>query len=111
MKKHLSRRDFLKLAGVLPLSVAAPGLLEMASRAQPLQSTQQNVIVVVYDAFSAYHLSFLGYGRETTPHLAKFAKRAVIYRQHHAGGNFTTPGIGLLTISITLFTKQNKGAP
>ena len=73
MKKHLSRQDFLKLAGVLPLSVAAPGLLEMASRAQPLQSTQQNVIVVIYDAFSAYHLSFLGYGRETTPHLAKFA--------------------------------------
>ena len=106
MKKHLSRRDFLKLAGVLPLSVAAPGLLEMASRAQPLQSTQQNVIVVVYDAFSAYHLSFLGYGRETTPHLAKFAKHAVIYRQHHAGGNFTTPGTASILTGTLPWTNR-----
>ena len=81
MKKRLSRRDFLKLAGVFPISVAAPTLLKMASRMQSLQSGQQNIIVVVYDAFSAYHLSFLGYGRETTPRLAKLSERSVVY--HH----------------------------
>lgn len=106
MKKRLSRRDFLKLAGVLPLSVAAPTLLKMANRVQALQSRQQNVIVIVYDAFSAYHLSFLGYGRETTPHLAKLLERAVVYHQHYAGGNFTTPGTASLLTGTLPWTNR-----
>jgi arylsulfatase A-like enzyme len=106
MKKRLSRRDFLKVAGVLPFSVAAPGLLGIADRVQALQSTQQNVIVVVYDAFSACHLSFLGYGRETTPNLAKFSERAVIYHQHYAGGNFTTPGTASLLTGTLPWTHR-----
>lgn len=106
MIKRLSRRDFLKVAGTLPLSIAAPKLLEMGSPVQALQSGQQNVIVVVYDAFSAYHLSFLGYGRETTPNLAKLAERAVVYHQHYAGGNFTTPGTASLLTGTLPWTNR-----
>ena len=106
MKKCLSRRDFLKLAGVLPLSVVSHGLLEMTSRVQALQSGQQNVIVIVYDAFSAYHLSLLGYGRETTPQLARLSERAVVYHQHYAGGNFTTPGTASLLTGTLPWTNR-----
>ncbi len=106
MTKRLSRRDFLKFAGVLPLSVAAPGLFEVDNRLRALQSGQQNVIVVVFDAFSAYHLSFLGYGRKTTPNLARFAERAVVYHQHYAGGNFTTPGTASLLTGTLPWTNR-----
>lgn len=104
--RRLSRRDFLKLASVLPFSIAAPKLLKMASRLQASQSRQQNVIVIVYDAFSASHLSFLGYGRETTPHLVKLSERAVVYHQHYAGGNFTTPGTASLLTGTLPWTNR-----
>ncbi len=87
MKKQLTRRDFLKLAGVLPLSVAAPKLAHTLDARK-----SQNVIVVVLDAFSAYDISLYGYSRATTPNLARLAERAIVYHNHYAGGNFTTPG-------------------
>ena len=96
MKKQFNRRDFLKLAGMLPLSMIAPGAANSLDRFGQAKSNTQNVIVVVYDAFSAYHLSMLGYGRKTTPNLSKLADRAVVYHRHYAGGNFTTPGTASL---------------
>lgn len=91
MKKQLTRRDFLKLAGVLPLSIAAPKLAHTLDARK-----SHNVIVVVLDAFSAYDISLYGYSRETTPNLARLAERAIIYHNHYAGGNFTTPGTASL---------------
>jgi arylsulfatase A-like enzyme len=84
-----NRRDFLKLAGMLPLGLAAPKL-------GSLQSDKKNVIIVVFDAFTAYNISLYGYGRETTPNIAKLAKRATVYHKHYAGSNFTTPGTASL---------------
>jgi arylsulfatase A-like enzyme len=106
MNKRISRRDFLKLAGALPLSIAAPQLWKIESGLQEAESGQQNVIVVVYDAFSACHLSFLGYGRETTPNLAKLSERAVVYHRHYAGGNFTTPGTASLLTGTLPWTHR-----
>jgi glucan phosphoethanolaminetransferase (alkaline phosphatase superfamily) len=61
----------------------------------------KNVLVVVFDAWSAYNMSLYGYGRETTPNLARLADKAVVYHNHFAGGNFTTPGTAsLLTGSL-----------
>jgi len=96
MKKQLTRRDFLKLAGVLPLSVAAPRFMGSLDTLGQSQNKPQNVIVVVLDAFSAYDISLYGYQRETTPNLARLAERAVVYHNHYAGGNFTTPGTASL---------------
>jgi arylsulfatase A-like enzyme len=88
----MHRRDFLKLAGLLPLSLAAPRWTRGLSSA----SGQPNVIVVVFDAFSAYNISLYGYERETTPNLARLAKRAIVYHNHYAGSNFTTSGTASL---------------
>jgi choline-sulfatase len=95
MKNDISRRDFLKLAGLLPLTLAAP---ELANTFSPLQQPgkAQNVIVVVFDAFSAYDIGLYGYQRKTTPNLARLAERAIVYHNHYAGGNFTTPGTASL---------------
>ena len=111
MKKQITRRDFLKLAGLLPLGVAAPRFLKSLNA----QQKQKNVIVIVFDALSAYNVSLYGYQRETMPNLARLAERAIVYHNHYAGGNFTTPGTAsLLTGTLPwthrafdLFTKTN----
>jgi arylsulfatase A-like enzyme len=96
MTNKITRRDFLKLNGLLPLSAAAPRLLRLLDRPGELQNSAQNVVVIVFDAWSAYHLSLYGYPRETAPNITRLAERAVIYHNHYAGGNFTTPGTASL---------------
>jgi choline-sulfatase len=95
IKNKITRRDFLKLAGLLPLSVAAP---KFVNHLHPIQQTRnlQNVIIVVFDALSAYNMPLYGYQRETAPNLARLAERAVVYHNHYAGGNFTAPGTASL---------------
>lgn len=97
MKKNITRRDFLKLGGMLPLSIAAPRFLNsLAPASHQPQNRPPNVVVVVLDAFSALDISLYGYKRETTPNLARLAERAVVYHNHYSGGNFTTPGTASL---------------
>jgi arylsulfatase A-like enzyme len=93
---QVTRRDFLKLAGLLPVSVAAPRFLGSLNAPGKAQSSSQNVLVIVFDAWSANHISLHGYQRETTPNIARLADRAVVYHNHYAGGNFTTPGTASL---------------
>jgi len=108
MKDQITRRDFLKLAGLLPLSVAAPRFVNSLSPVQQA-GKPQNVIIVVFDAFSAYNISLYGYQRETTPNLARLAERAVVYHNHYAGGNFTTPGTASLLTGTYPWTNRAFG--
>lgn len=96
MDKQITRRDFLKLAGLLPVSITAPRLLNSLDYVPGVQSDRQNVLILVYDAWSANHLSLHGYQRETMPILTKLADKAVVYHNHYAGGNYTTPGTASL---------------
>src|SRR5512146_2080416 len=84
----ISRRDFLKLA-----SLFAAGTV-VTLRAQPRQAggNHPNIIIILFDAMSARHLSLYGYGRETTPQLSRFAARCTVYNAHYSGSNFTTSG-------------------
>lgn len=96
MNYDLTRRDFLKLTGLLPLSIAAPRFLNSLDPFHQAQDKPPNVIVIVLDAFSAFDISLYGYQRETTPNFARLAERAVVYHNHYSGGNFTTPGTASL---------------
>lgn len=101
MKHGLNRRDFLKLAGLAPLGLIAPPLIKKFGLTQLSQGEKKNVLVIVFDAFSARNISLYGYERETTPNLANLAKRATVYHNHFAAGNFTTPGTAsLLTMTL-----------
>ncbi len=101
MKKTLSRRDFLKLAGLAPLGLIAPPLIKKLGITNLIQGEKKNVLVILFDAFSAKNISMYGYERNTTPNLAKLAKRATVYHNHFAAGSFTTPGTAsLLTMTL-----------
>ena len=105
MKDRIARRDFLKLAGLLPLSLAVPRL------ADPFAPIQQdvkspNIVIVVFDAFSGDNISLYGYQRETTPNLVRLAERAIVYHNHYAGGNFTAPGTASLLTGTLPWTHR-----
>ncbi len=106
MKSEMARRDFLKLTGLLPLSLASPRLIKMLTALGSAQGSGQNVIVVVFDAFSAYNISLYGYQRETTPNIARLSQRAIVYRNHFAGSNFTTPGTASLLTGTLPWTHR-----
>ncbi len=109
MKRLITRRDFLKLSGLLPLSLATPHFVTSVDA----QQKQQNVLIIVFDAFSAHNMSLLGYQRDTTPNLSRLAERAVVYHNHYAGANFTTPGTASLLTGTLSWTHRafQVGAP
>lgn len=102
MKIDINRRDFLKLAGMLPLGLLAPKL----HKSFVSQSDKKNVIVVVFDAFSAYNISLYGYARETTPNMARLAERATVYHNHYANSNYTTSGTASLLTGTLPWTHR-----
>lgn len=101
MSKVLDRREFIKLASFLPLSVYA---------APPTRSHQdtnsKNVIIILFDTLSALNISLYGYARQTMPNLARFAERAVVYHNHFSSGNFTTPGTASLFTGVYPWTHR-----
>jgi arylsulfatase A-like enzyme len=98
----INRRAFLKLAGALPLSLAAPRWMSGLS----VPSNQKNVIVVLFDAFSASNISLYGYERDTTPNLRRLAKRAIVYHNHYASSNFTSSGTAALLTGTLPWTNR-----
>ncbi|MGC9398898.1 MAG: sulfatase family protein [Anaerolineae bacterium] len=91
----MDRREFLKLLGALPLAYL---LRNTPRRERGVQNATDlpNILILVFDTFSAKHASLHGYPRETTPNLSRFAERATVYHAHYAAGNFTNPGTASL---------------
>lgn len=106
MKSRLTRRDFLKLASTLPLLAALDRI--PASQPKRLAQAQElpNLIIILFDALSAFHLSLYGYPRETSPNLDRFAARATVYHNHHSAANFTTPSTASLFTSSYPWTHR-----
>ena len=98
---QINRRDILKLAGMLPFSLGAPHWTRSLSAGAP-----HNVMVLVFDALSAYNLSIYGYARQTTPNLARRASRAIVYHNHFAGSNFTSSGTASLLTGTLPWTNR-----
>jgi arylsulfatase A-like enzyme len=91
MPSSITRRDFLKLAG-------AASLIPLLSQAKislfPNQAGSPgspNIIIIVFDALSALHLSLYGYARKTSPNMERLAQRSSVYHAHHSAANFTAP--------------------
>jgi arylsulfatase A-like enzyme len=87
---QLSRRDFLKIAGTTFAGLLTPERLLSLRAANNNQSP--NIIIILWDAFSAEHLSLYGYPRLTTPNIDAFAGYSTVFHNHYSGGNFTTTG-------------------
>lgn len=96
MASPLSRREFLKLSGLLSVHTLLPTYFLKPGAPAEVNSNKDNVLLIVFDAWSASNTSLFGYGRKTTPYLERLAEKAVVYHNHFAGGNFTTPGTASL---------------
>jgi arylsulfatase A-like enzyme len=105
MKKSLSRRDFIKLGALLPFAYSLSPI-ERTIKIPGQTPGKQNVLFILFDALSAYHLPFHGYPRETTPNLTRFLERATVYHNHIAGGNFTYPGVASLLTGAYTWTNR-----
>ena len=105
MAQNINRRDFLKLMGLGSISWAVPQFLFRA--ADQLQDTNRpNVLIVVFDTLSAYHISLHGYQRQTMPNLARLAEKATVFHNHYANGNFTTTGTASLLTGTLPWTHR-----
>ncbi|MEJ2707185.1 MAG: sulfatase-like hydrolase/transferase [Anaerolineales bacterium] len=104
MGNRISRREFLKLLSLLPLSFAAPKLFPPNSH--NMRTGAENVIIVVFDAFSALNMSLYGYHRDTTPNLNQIASQATVYHNHYAAASFTTPGTASLLTGVYPWTHR-----
>ena len=100
----ISRRDFLKLAGIASMGIGIPPSIQRIS--SQLQNDKKNVLIIVFDALTSYNMSLYGYARETTPNLARLSKRATVFHNHYAGGNYTTPGTASLLTGTLPWTHR-----
>ena len=90
MKDNIDRREFLKLTALFTLTHGLY-LLPNLNRVSDNKG-EKNIIVLVFDAWSAKNMSLHGYQRDTTPNLNKILDRAIVYHDHYAGANWTVPG-------------------
>jgi hypothetical protein len=97
---NINRRDFLKLLALFTFSNV--GIPYFHIKPQHLSEGTDgvgrlpNILILLFDTFSARHFSLFGYQRATTPNFARFAERGTVYHRHYSGGNFTTPGVASL---------------
>ena len=101
----ISRRDFLKTSAALIASATFAGASRLLSAAHS-QRNKPSILIFVFDAMSARHLSLYGYPRQTTPHLEKFAEHASVYHNHHSAGNFTTSGTASMLTGLYPWTHR-----
>ena len=96
---YISRRSFLKLAGISGFSLLVPRAIKNRTYSAPipqLSPQKTNIIILVLDTLSARHMSLHGYDRNTTPNLSKFAEKSTVFQRHYAAGNFTIPNTASL---------------
>jgi arylsulfatase A-like enzyme len=87
------------LGVLLALGVAAGWREVAARRAEARQAASlpaaapdaPNVLVIILDTVRAASMSFLGYGRNTTPHLAALGTEGVVFEQAYATAPWTLP--------------------
>ena len=103
---RISRRDFLKASAALAASATFAKAARVLSSTHSQEVGKPNILLLVFDAMSARHLSLYGYARETTPNLKKFADRASVYHQHYSAGNFTTPGTASMLTGMYPWTHR-----
>jgi len=96
--KTLTRRDFLKLAALTPLSWFAHSTIHLTERKK--NTGTPNIIILVFDAWAAGHVPLYGYPRNTMPNLTRFAEHAWVYHNHYSAGTFTAPGTASLLTGL-----------
>lgn len=92
----LTRREFLKLASAFTVGGAYRTVVAAFDSVAAVADRPPNILIFVFDAMSAQHLSLYGYQRQTSPYLEALARRSFVYHAHFSAGNFTTSGVASL---------------
>lgn len=92
---NLDRREFIKMIRLLAASSIIPSL-DLEPTSQGGDSDTENIIIFVFDAWSAKNVPFYGYPRQTMPQLARILEHATVFHHHYSGANFTTSGTASL---------------
>jgi len=103
LSQGLSRRDFLKLISLTPVSIFARPLSNLAAA---VNAGKPNIIIIVFDAWSASNISLYGYPRQTMPNLEQFVENATVYHNHFSAGTFTVPGTSSLLTGLHPWTHR-----
>lgn len=95
VRNGLTRRDFLKLVSLFPLTYFSKSI-ESSFDQKNVSGDLPGVIILVFDALSAKNMHLYGYPLQTMPKLESFAERATVYHRHYSSGSFTIPGTASL---------------
>lgn len=101
----INRRQFMQLSATLAAGSVLPFRFAPPVSSHPAPGAK-NILIIVFDALSALHLSLLGYPRQTDSHIKRFAERATVYHNHFAPGTFTTTGTASLLTGVYPFNHR-----
>ncbi len=83
----ISRRNFIKKAGVATASLALSPLLNKCTK----KSRKPNIVLVLADDLGYGDLSCYGQKNFSTPHIDSLAKEGMTFTQHYAGSTVCAP--------------------
>lgn len=97
----MQRRRWIWIgAALVVLGAAVAGVFALTRPAR----RPPNVLFVLWDTVRADHLSLYGHERATTPHLDRFAQRAVVYDNVFSPGMWTVPSHGSMFTGLPAAT-------
>ncbi len=105
MKKRYSRRELLKLISLIPFAYLARNQISKNEN-RNIDPNAKNVLIIVFDAWSAHNISLYGYPRDTTPNLNRLAEHAIVYHNHYSTAPWTIPGTASLLTGVYPWTNR-----
>ena len=88
---RMNRRQFLKAAGAIALSLPAAGVFVGCARRALKADGVERILLMVCDSMRADHLGCYRPSQRFTPHIDAFAKSAVRFANAYAISGWTTP--------------------
>jgi len=86
----------LLAAGVVYYAVSSRGGATRAAAGEVESGQRPNIVLITMDTVRADHLSAYGYGRETTPNLARLAEKGVLFENAVSATSWTLPSLAAI---------------
>ncbi len=72
----------------------------------PRKKKQPNIVFLGIDSLRADHMSCYGYGRQTTPHIDRFAQEGTLFERYYSAHIPTTSGYANMLTGMDVFSTQ-----